>query len=249
VAHRSRDAKQAVREDAWSRLETAGAALFPGARGRIPNFRGAAAAADLLAASDSWRGARVLKCNPDSPQRPVRLRALREGKVVYMAVPRLREVRCFWELDPRRLREADLSRAATIAGASQLGRAVDPRRMPHVDLVVAGSVAVNGRGERVGKGGGYSDLEYAIGRELGFVDDATRVATTVHPLQLVDGALPVTEHDVRVDLVVTSEEVIAVRSAGRQPRGILEDHLTSEIRAEVPILKLLRARAPRSPAR
>ena len=121
--------------------------------------------------------------------------------------------------------------------------------MPHVDLVVAGSVAVNRRGERVGKGGGYSDLEYAIGRELGFADDATRVATTVHPLQLVDGPLPVTEHDVRVDLMVTPEEVIAVRSAGRQPRGILEDHLTTEIRAEVPILKLLRARAAGSPAR
>src|SRR6266542_2697166 len=195
------DEKQAIREKVWARLERAGAALFPGARGRIPNFRGAAAAADLLAGTDAWRDARVLKCNPDSPQRPVRLRALREGKLVYMAVPRLREARCFWELDPRRLR--DLSRAATITGASEVGRPVDPRRMRHIDLVVAGSVAVNRRGERVGKGGGYSDLEYAIGREVGYIDDATAVATTVHPLQLVDRALPVTAHDVRVDLVVT----------------------------------------------
>ena len=100
--------------------------------------------------------------------------------------------------------------------------------------------------ERVGKGGGYSDLEYAIGRELGFVDDATRVATTVHPSQLVDAALPVTEHDFRVDLVVTPVEVISVRSARRQPRGILEDHLTDAIRAEVPILNALR-RARTSP--
>jgi len=154
-----------------------------------------------------------------------------------MAVPRLREARCFWELDPRRLR--DLSRAATITGASEVGRPVDPRRMRHIDLVVAGSVAVNRRGERVGKGGGYSDLEYAIGREVGYIDDATAVATTVHPLQLVDRALPVTAHDVRVDLVVTAAEVIVVTSAGPQPHGILDDQLTDAIRAEVPILKLL----------
>jgi hypothetical protein len=41
----------------------------------------------------------------------------------------------FWELDPRRLR--DLKSAAAIQGAARFGRAVDPRDMPHVDLVVA----------------------------------------------------------------------------------------------------------------
>ena len=231
------DQKQALREEIWARLEAEGAALFPGARGRIPNFRGAAAAADLLAGTQAWRSARIVKCNPDSPQRPVRSRALREGKIVYMAVPRLREARCFWELDPRRLR--DVTRASTIAGASAAGRAVDPRRVPHVDLVVIGSVAVNRRGDRVGKGGGYADLEYAILREIGCIDDDTVVATTVHPLQLVVGPVPVTAHDVRVDLVVTPVEVIRARRAGPQPRGILDDHLTDSIRAEVPILKLL----------
>src|SRR5206468_8465652 len=80
--------KQRVRERVWTQLTESGAALFPGARGRIPNFRGAAAAADRLAGTPEWKRARVVKCNPDSPQRPVRLRALREGKVVYMAVPR-----------------------------------------------------------------------------------------------------------------------------------------------------------------
>jgi 5-formyltetrahydrofolate cyclo-ligase len=77
--------KQRVRDEIWTRFEDSGEALFPGARGRIPNFRGAAAAADRLAATPEWRRAKVLKCNPDAPQRPVRLRALREGKVVYMA--------------------------------------------------------------------------------------------------------------------------------------------------------------------
>jgi 5-formyltetrahydrofolate cyclo-ligase len=106
--------KEEVRDRVWSRLEESGEALFPGARGRIPNFRGAAAAADRLAASPEWRRARVIKCNPDAPQRPVRLRALREGKVVFMAVPRLAERKCFWKLDPKRLERSALPAAATI---------------------------------------------------------------------------------------------------------------------------------------
>ena len=229
--------KRRVRDAVWSRFEESGEALFPGARGRIPNFRGAAAAADRLAATPEWRRARVVKCNPDSPQRPVRLRALREGKVLYMAVPRLSEAACFWKLDPKRLDPRDLSDAATIRGASRLGRPARPRDLPHVDLIVAGSVAVNRKGVRVGKGGGYSDLEYAIGREVGAIDGKTAVATTVHPIQLVAGDLPATAHDFFLDLIVTPEETIRPRRRRRQPKGILSAHLSAEQRRAIPALR------------
>ncbi|HEY3205131.1 MAG TPA: 5-formyltetrahydrofolate cyclo-ligase [Thermoanaerobaculia bacterium] len=232
--------KQRIRERVWRRLVEEGVSLFPGARGRIPNFRGAAPAAERLAATPEWRRASAIKCNPDSPQRPVRLRALRDGKMVYMAVPRLREVECFWMLDPRRLDAADLAEAATIRGASRLGRSVDPRRLPHIDLVVAGSVAVAPNGVRVGKGGGYSDLEYAIGREVGAIDQTTAVATTVHPLQVLEEKLPATEHDFFLDLIATPEEVLRPRRGKRpQPPGILPAHLGSELLEEVPILGVL----------
>jgi 5-formyltetrahydrofolate cyclo-ligase len=231
------DRKQAIRDGIWALLEERGAAAFPGARGRIPNFVGASAAADRLAGLDEWRGARTIKCNPDAPQRYVRLRALREGKVVYMAVPRLRQERCFWELDPRRLR--DLRAAASIGGAAKAGRPVDPRELPHIDLVVAGSVAVSRTGARLGKGGGYSDLEYALCRALACIDDRTRIATTVHPLQIVRGAIPETRHDFRVDLIVTPDRVLRPRRSRPQPRGIIAAHLTEEIRENVPVLRAL----------
>lgn len=237
---RAASRKQPIREEVWERLQREGEALFPGARGRIPNFRGAAEAAERLAATPEWQSSRAVKCNPDSPQRPVRLRALREGKVVYMAVPRLRAKKCFWRLDPRRIRRADFAAATTIAGAPRFGQAVHPRDLPHIDLVVAGSVAVNRRGERIGKGGGYSDLEYAIGREVGVIDEKTRVATTVHPLQVLDRDLPVTAHDFSLDLIATPDETIRPRgSKRRRPKGILESHLTDEIRREVPIIEEL----------
>lgn len=228
--------KQRIREQIWELLEERGAAAFPGARGRIPNFVGASAAADRLAGTAEWRAARTLKCNPDAPQRYVRLRALREGKVVYMAVPRLRDARCFWELDPARLR--DVRAAASIGGAARFGRPVGPRELPHIDLVVAGSVAVSRTGARLGKGGGYSDLEYALGRAAGRIDERTTVATTVHPLQIV-GAIPETKHDFRVDLIAMPDQVVHVRRKRPQPRGIVAADLTADIRESVPALREL----------
>jgi 5-formyltetrahydrofolate cyclo-ligase len=79
-----------VRNRIWSLLEREGAAKPPGrVIGKIPNFLGAEAAAEQLAALQAGEDAHVLKANPDKAQRPVRARALMEGKVLYMAVPRL----------------------------------------------------------------------------------------------------------------------------------------------------------------
>ena len=53
---------------------------------------------------------------------------------------------------------------------------------------------MNREGARVGKGGGYSDLEFALLAEAGLVGSAT-MATTAHPLQVLDEDLPETDHD------------------------------------------------------
>jgi len=228
------DDKQAVRERVWRELRRRGAARFPGAEGRIPNFTGAEAAARLLASLDVWRDAEVLKSNPDSPQLPVRTLALEAGKSLYMAVPRLADEEPFILLDPARISEPP-RRAASIKGASRAGRNVALSEVPHVDLIVCGTVAVNRRGVRIGKGGGYSDVEFALLTELGRVDTQTVVATTVHPVQVLDEDLPETAHDFRVDLIVTPDEVIRCRRAHR-PRGILVSHLDPEMAAAIPVL-------------
>lgn len=239
------DDKQAYRERVWALLERRGAARFPGARGRIPNFKGAEAAAELLAEREEWQTAAVLKANPDSPQLPVRARALSEGKVVYMAVPRLTEGRPFILLDPKRL-DVRPREAASIRGASRHGRPVSVSQVRHVDLVVCGTVAVSRKGARVGKGGGFSDLEFALLTEAGLVDDGTVVATTVHPLQVLDEELPETRHDFRVDLIVTPEEVIRISPRHRRrPPGIVWADLDNEKIEEVPVLARLAARARR----
>jgi len=230
--------KQDIRERVWTALETARVHRFPGTRGRIPNFVGAEGAADRLCELDMWKRAKVLKCNPDSPQRPVRLRALKEGKMVYMAVPRLRELECFIELDPSRLRR-NIKQAASIEGAFRFGRSVLPDNMMQIDLIVCGTVAVNLDGARIGKGGGYSDLEYGLARHVGLVRK-TPVVTTVHDLQVLDEKVPVLVHDIPVDVIVTPTRVIHTHTELPRPRGIYWNYLTNEKIDEIPYLKQLR---------
>jgi len=154
-----------------------------------------------------------------------------------MAVPRLREKKCFIKLDPSKISSQKFSDASSIKGAFQYGIPIHPKEIPPMDLIVAGSVAVNKTGSRIGKGGGYSDLEYAIGREFGFVREDVMILTTVHPLQIVDGILPETDHDFRIDFIVAPNEIIPTHRKGGRPKGIIREHLTEEKIFEIPILK------------
>ncbi|MER6121959.1 5-formyltetrahydrofolate cyclo-ligase [Streptomyces sp. NPDC001795] len=79
-----------------------------------------------------------------------------------------------------------------VAGSHQRGRARD--------------------GARIGKGASYSDLEFALLTEAGLIGPGTLVVTTVHSLQVIDAPIPVTDHDVKVDLVITP-----TRSSSAQP--------------------------------
>jgi 5-formyltetrahydrofolate cyclo-ligase len=231
-------AKAALREDVWSAMRAARVARFPGAAGRIPNFTGAEAAAQRLRDTPEWLAARTLKANPDSAQLPVRQRALEDGKTVYMAVPRLAAPEPFFALDPAHLSEPP-RKAASISGASRSARQVALDQLASVDLVVMGSVAVSEDGARLGKGGGFADLEFALATAAGLIGPHTVSVTTVHELQLRPaGTIPVTSHDVPVDLIVTPGRVIDCRSAGR-PRAvatIIWDDLTEEKIAAIPLL-------------
>jgi 5-formyltetrahydrofolate cyclo-ligase len=217
--------KQEARERIWDLLEREGVARFPGTRGRIPNFRGAETAAARLAERPEWQAARVVKANPDAPQLPVRRRARSDGKTLYMAVPRLADEKPFVLVcsDP------------TIKRAMAEGRHLGVDELKPVDLIVCGSVAVNHAGVRVGKGGGFSDLEFALLVERGRVGDETVIATTVHELQLLDEDLPETEHDFRVDVIVTPTATVRTRRR-RRPPGVLWEHLDAEKRAAIPVL-------------
>ncbi|MEN3306672.1 MAG: 5-formyltetrahydrofolate cyclo-ligase [Micromonosporaceae bacterium] len=227
--------KQQARERIWSLLEREGAAP-PGVAGHIPNFVGADQAAERLAVLEAWRAAEVIKTNPDKAQLPVRVRVLHEGKLLYMAVPRLATPKPFYLLDPVVL-TTPFATAASSAAAANAAPTIAVDVMRPVDLVVCGSVAVNRQGVRVGKGEGYSDIEVALLTEAGLIRPETVIVTTVHQLQVVEDELPEIEHDFSVDLIVTPDEVIRCGPA-RRPNGIVLSQLSAAKVAEIPVLAL-----------
>ena len=236
-------AKAALRQEVWDAMRAAKVARFPGAAGRIPNFAGAEAAAERLRETAAWQAACALKSNPDSAQLPVRQRALQDGKTLYMGVPRLSEPEPFFALDPDHLAEPPRA-AASIRGAARSARRVRLDELTPVDLVVMGCVAAADDGARLGKGGGFADLEYALASAAGLIGPHTVCVTTVHELQLRPaGTIPVTEHDVPIDIIITPDRVIDCRPqhGPRSPARVRWHDLTEEKIAAIPLLAAQRA--------
>ncbi|MFB6114503.1 MAG: 5-formyltetrahydrofolate cyclo-ligase [Halodesulfurarchaeum sp.] len=229
-------AKEPIRQRVWDAMEEEGIARFPfPPHDRIPNFDGAERAADRLSTVREWTSASVIKANPDAPQLPVRRAALHAGKTVFMAVPRLRSDACFMRLDPADLDDPD--RAATLSHASEYATRVRPAAVPEIDMVVAGSVSVTESGDWIGKGEGYSDLEFAILEESGSVTRETVVATTVHEIQVTGETFPVDAHDVPMDLIVTPERTIRTDRLDDRPSEIDWTLVSENQLDDIPVLR------------
>ncbi len=227
--------KQDIRERIWRELEERGVAAFPKpVHGRIPNFVGSAEAARRLRSLPAYASAKSIFVNPDAAQMAVRELALRDGKLLVMATPKLREG--FILLDPAKVK--DPREASSIRGAFKHGGRANIRGLK-VDLIVEGSVAVDRKGGKVGKSGGFGDLEVAILRELGAATNETPIVTTVHPIQIVDD-VPMAKHDVPIDFIVTPESIIRTERAKSKPSGIIWELLPSDAFKRMPILAELR---------
>jgi len=193
-------------------MEEKGVAAFPKPiTNRIPNFVGAENAAKNLRSLNEYKDAKVIFCNPDSPQKPVREMSLKDGKTVVMATPRLKQG--FLLLNPQNIPANRISEASTIRGAFNYGRFVQPEKVK-VGLFVAGSVAVSPDGGRLGKGTGYSDQEYTILKSASSLTAQTPVVTTVHDTQIVD-KIPREEWDIPVNIIVTPTQIIRVAVKAR----------------------------------
>jgi 5-formyltetrahydrofolate cyclo-ligase len=241
--------KDRLRSAVWARLKTQGAAIGE-PLGHIPRYAGSEQAAVRLAALPVWQQAAVIKCNPDAAQAPVRRRALQDGKVLYMAVPRLTQARCFVQVTAAEMCQQGvaLDVAATNRGAMQHGRLLAWEEMRPIALVVVGCVAVSRDGGRTGKGAGFADLELGMLRQQGLIRAQTPIVTTVHPLQIVDsGLLPMLAHDWSLTWIVTPDEAIATQSQRPQPAGLLWEHIRPEQFETIPVLRTMRPNPPARP--
>ncbi len=221
--------KKKLRTRIWNILESKNVALPPKPiHHRVPNFKGANRAAEIISKTQSFRKASTIKIDPDSPLKHIRAQALTYGKTIVMPTPKLRKG--FVIVDPNRIDPSKIGYASTIRGAMALGKIVDnPYAIPEVDLFVVGAVAVSRiNGVRVGKGGGFSDLEYAILLEAEKIPYNITIIALVHDLQVLNEPLPKDEHDVPVDLVATPTSLIKVLKREERPKGILCHKLSYE---------------------
>jgi len=195
--------KTFLRTKIWTLLEQKGVALFPlPIRDRIPNFVGSDHAADLVRTLPEWKKAKVIFANPDYAQKKVRELALKEGKILIMASPRLKHG--FFMVNPEEVRGRE-EFASSIKGVFRYGEPASGKFKP--DLIITGCVAVDQEGWRLGKGGGYGDREIKMVKEkFGKIP----VVTTIHLLQMVE-FVPHVEHDTKVDIIVTPERIYRIQ--------------------------------------
>ena len=232
-----------MRSKVWSLLEERSVSIGP-TWSRIPNFIGADKAAQRLAELQIWKTSTIVKSNPDSPHIPVRLRALEDGKLVYVPVPELVKDYPFIELDPNILQRNGIpyEEVAPIEGAMEHGRKVGFQDMKPFDLAVVGCVAVSRNGGRTGKGGGFADLEMGIFREIGLVNADTPIVTTIHSLQIKEDELIIMDaHDTPLDWIITPDEVIETQTTIAQPEGVHWDAIQSDQYENIPFLLSLKS--------
>jgi 5-formyltetrahydrofolate cyclo-ligase len=236
--------KDALRADIWQVLDTGGVAMGP-TWSHIPNFIGADKAAWHLAQTPEWQAAKSVKCNPDPPQIPLRLRALYEGKMLFAPVPYLTHDFPYLRIDPAKIAAKGISfeLAATSEGYMMHGERIGFEDVDPLDFCIVGSVAVSRLGGRTGKGAGFADLETGIFRELGKIGPKTVMATTVHSCQLVpEERVVMMPHDSPLDYVATEAELIVTGNTDPRPTGVDWDQVREDQYETIPFLRELRTR-------
>lgn len=244
--------KDIVRNFIWEQLDQANIVRFPRpCKGRIPNFHGHSRAANRLSKCKEYLEARTIKVNSSLAQEKVRYLSLWDRKV--LLVPAGLQDGFMWEIDGNDITDKKCKLAANKRGLKQYGteRRLRDLKGKHFDLVVVGSVAVCPRtGARLGKGNGFNDLEWGILCELGVVDERTKVATTVHDVQVLE--LPhflQQQHDLPVDIICTPAKTIRVRNRRARPTGVNWATLSPELCELAPLRDLRRSQQLRDKRR
>jgi 5-formyltetrahydrofolate cyclo-ligase len=198
--------KEELREAVWAYLESHEQIDIPRpCSGLVPNFSNAQAAARLLARLPEWKRARVVFTTPDLSLHHVHCEALRDGKTLLVSAPCLTGFCLLSGVPPDKVLEATSAEGFALFGRTV---SVDPF-LPRIDLVVAGAVAMDKRGNRIGKEhGGFGDSDDEQLTKAGLMGPETPRVALVHDLQLFDDFSHLMGgNDRRVSIIVTPQDV------------------------------------------
>jgi 5-formyltetrahydrofolate cyclo-ligase len=191
--------KEEVRKFVWKRIEKLAIPPFP-VSGRIPNFNGSKKACERIRELEKYRKSKVVFSAPDSPLKKAREIVLKDNKILLAVKPRMTG---FLVLKG--------ARDATIKGMVRDGIEIKENelyKLKKVDLFIQGCVAVDVKGNRIGKGSGYGDKEYELLKKHGLIDDCLYVVIA-HDIQVFDDLSNLMEeHDIKADVILTPNKVI-----------------------------------------
>ncbi|GIY93647.1 methenyltetrahydrofolate synthase domain-containing protein [Caerostris extrusa] len=138
--------KESIREQVWSYLETSNIARYPRpVYNKIPNFAGAEKACCKVKQLKEYRTAKIVKVNPDTPQKHARFLTLQDRKRLLVPTPRLRKGLLNWILVPPNAGKHMLRESSSVLGLkTSLSLNLDTKTK--IDLVILGSVAVSPKG-------------------------------------------------------------------------------------------------------
>lgn len=231
--------KYLIRLQVWRDLSQKRLLVFPFPFGRIPDFKGCQVAANKLLELPEFMSAKSIEVNPDKTLELVRMLVLKSDKQLFVPVPQLRN--SFLKL-LEKSEDYEIRKIAGRWGIDNLGKKVGINEDIHIDLVVVGSVAVSRDGYRIGKGKGFADLEFALLKEMGAINDNTTIVTVVHDNQVFD-ELPKNifqKYDVPVDYILTPTAIIKTHSNLPKPEGIYWDMISQKRLNGMDILRKLK---------
>jgi len=198
------NSKEEIRTHIWKLLEEKNITTFPRpCKGRIPNFVGSDEACNRLKDLHEFSSAKCIFSAPDYILTRARELVLQRKKVLAVATPHMRKF-----LEISNIPENKIKKATSIRGFELCGK----RLSTEIDLMIQGSVAVDRKGNRIGKGRGYGDREFHVLKTLGMLNPHMKIVTMVHETQVFDDfSSLMNEQDVKVNYILTTEKIIQVR--------------------------------------
>lgn len=193
--------KDLIREEIWEKLKKENLAIFPKpCYGRIPNFFGSKKACEKLVELKEFTDANCVFCAPDYVLKRAREIVLESSKTLAVATPRMKKL-----LETKNVPKNEIGLATNIRGFERYGK----KLKTSVALFIQGSVAVDLKGNRLGKGKGYGNKEYWYLKNHNLLDENAKVITIVHETQIVnDFSNVMSKKDVKVHYILTPKRII-----------------------------------------
>lgn len=196
--------KEDVREYVWEKIKPF--CKFPPPYGRIPNFKTANRACERIRELEGYLKTECIFSAPDSVLFRLREIVLEDGKTLLAALPRMTGFVVLKEKIP-----------PTIEVLKRAERADFSKLRGKVGVFAQGCVAVDLKGNRIGKGSGFGDKEFEFLKRNGILAENAIYVVVAHELQVFPDLSHLMErHDAKVDVILTSEKIIRTKAKSGQ---------------------------------